>query len=598
MNNVYNIFNERNWADLLQNTNESNQVNTTHGRLEVSKEDLTVKVLDPKTKKNISLNLEQIIQISKKILKECNSNVERTKIEEGLKHLEVELRSSVDKHQLYGKTAFYMANQFYQDREYFNEDMIDDNFQEDDILQEGDNVELSPEVEDISQEVEHYNEGMIDENFQGDNNLQPLDNAELSPEIEGISQEGANLESQLKIDVKPGFDLKIFLLNVVLEKIDHAQMTKIQEMAKEDPTGLFDLNDEGQSFFDLAKGQCSRDDLVELLSVVIKDIEHLNPLHVQHIKNSIFQNFQEEPSYFLSLMEREDANLIFDCLLPFFSEDEMNGDYRIKEQLLDYAYSPKRYQYIFLQTSDLPEQLIELAERSAENLKLPFSESIQERLGEESNKYKKWVEMRRESSSTLSDKGGNHPIEANIRWESAEKIRSNYSISDRNLKVWQEARIEKIHQKLCRGEVGINYPGTFRSRIESKPDRMRVHIVRIQGGWRHFYCPTNLLESNMTSLMAWFRAGLDLCDKGQLNPIIFSAQTYQRFVSLHPFENGNGRVSRMLMDYVLERFHLPPPILGKEILDAVFPLDQRKMNQDQYLIKIIRGIEKSRRLLI
>ena len=39
-----------------------------------------------------------------------------------------------------------------------------------------------------------------------------------------------------------------------------------------------------------------------------------------------------------------------------------------------------------------------------------------------------------------------------------------------------------------------------------------------------------------------------------------AAQVYQRFVSIHPFEEGNGRTSRLLMDWVLQRAGYPPLI--------------------------------------
>lgn len=97
--------------------------------------------------------------------------------------------------------------------------------------------------------------------------------------------------------------------------------------------------------------------------------------------------------------------------------------------------------------------------------------------------------------------------------------------------------------------------------------------------------------------MKGFNAGLIKCEQGELNPIIFAAQTNQRFVSFHPFENGKGRIPRLLMDYVLERFNLPSPDLGSNVLDAVFPMDPLKTNQEKFITKIINEMEGSRRIL-
>jgi len=53
------------------------------------------------------------------------------------------------------------------------------------------------------------------------------------------------------------------------------------------------------------------------------------------------------------------------------------------------------------------------------------------------------------------------------------------------------------------------------------------------------------------------------------NPIVLSAKAYQKMVSIHPFDDGNGRTCRLLMDYVLLRAGLPPPSL-QEVNFAIY----------------------------
>mgnify|MGYP000603397565 CR=1 FL=1 len=43
----------------------------------------------------------------------------------------------------------------------------------------------------------------------------------------------------------------------------------------------------------------------------------------------------------------------------------------------------------------------------------------------------------------------------------------------------------------------------------------------------------------------------DLPYKTDLNPIELAAWTHAEFVRIHPFEDGNGRTSRMIMNYQL-----------------------------------------------
>ncbi|WP_420420708.1 Fic family protein [Simkania sp.] len=73
-----------------------------------------------------------------------------------------------------------------------------------------------------------------------------------------------------------------------------------------------------------------------------------------------------------------------------------------------------------------------------------------------------------------------------------------------------------------------------------------------------------------------------------------AAQAYQRLVSIHPFDGGNGRMSRHMMDYVLERFGLPPAALGASVDDAVFGLKVKSPQQQQEFVrKIFEGVQKS-----
>ena len=50
----------------------------------------------------------------------------------------------------------------------------------------------------------------------------------------------------------------------------------------------------------------------------------------------------------------------------------------------------------------------------------------------------------------------------------------------------------------------------------------------------------------------------------QLNPIEFAAWTHAEFVKIHPFEDGNGRTSRLIMNYQLMSQGFLPVSISKE----------------------------------
>ena len=62
----------------------------------------------------------------------------------------------------------------------------------------------------------------------------------------------------------------------------------------------------------------------------------------------------------------------------------------------------------------------------------------------------------------------------------------------------------------------------------------------------------------MHELLDWFR---NEEEKKELSPIELSALLHYKFVCIHPFDDGNGRISRLLMNYVLYKNDFPPIII-------------------------------------
>ena len=56
--------------------------------------------------------------------------------------------------------------------------------------------------------------------------------------------------------------------------------------------------------------------------------------------------------------------------------------------------------------------------------------------------------------------------------------------------------------------------------------------------------------------MEWYRD-----EQSGLHPVTLAAIFHYKFVCIHPFDDGNGRVSRLLMNYVLLAHKLPPVVI-------------------------------------
>lgn len=70
-----------------------------------------------------------------------------------------------------------------------------------------------------------------------------------------------------------------------------------------------------------------------------------------------------------------------------------------------------------------------------------------------------------------------------------------------------------------------------------------------------FYTPREEVEKSLDELVAWYNA-----NKGTMDPVKLAANFQQRLVAIHPFLDGNGRTSRLLMDRILKEFGLSPAV--------------------------------------
>ena len=74
----------------------------------------------------------------------------------------------------------------------------------------------------------------------------------------------------------------------------------------------------------------------------------------------------------------------------------------------------------------------------------------------------------------------------------------------------------------------------------------------------------------------------DLKNKeNELNPIELAAWTHAEFVRIHPFIDGNGRASRLIMNYqLLINGYLPISVAKENRIDYYNALEQYAVNQD------------------
>lgn len=111
---------------------------------------------------------------------------------------------------------------------------------------------------------------------------------------------------------------------------------------------------------------------------------------------------------------------------------------------------------------------------------------------------------------------------------------------------------------------------------DGKPTKRRIEIGQYKTAPNHVLTKTGEIfrfatpeetPAKMHDLMDWFR-------KKQANsdtePVLLAAEFHYKFIRIHPFDDGNGRTARLLMNFILMQYGYPPVIIKTEDKENYF----------------------------
>lgn len=110
--------------------------------------------------------------------------------------------------------------------------------------------------------------------------------------------------------------------------------------------------------------------------------------------------------------------------------------------------------------------------------------------------------------------------------------------------------------------IGIAEILELHRRVMGHADPLSSGIFRDQQVFvgKHIPPPPEEIPSLMSAYVRW----LNSADASQMHPLRYAALAHYKLVDIHPFADGNGRTSRLIMNLILIRSNYPPVIIYKE----------------------------------
>jgi Fic family protein len=91
--------------------------------------------------------------------------------------------------------------------------------------------------------------------------------------------------------------------------------------------------------------------------------------------------------------------------------------------------------------------------------------------------------------------------------------------------------------------------------------------VLTRTGEMFYFASPEETPAKMAELMAWYNENVN---KEDTNAVLFATEFHYRFIRIHPFDDGNGRLARLLMNFILMLKGYPPAIIKTEDKDAYY----------------------------
>jgi Fic family protein len=122
--------------------------------------------------------------------------------------------------------------------------------------------------------------------------------------------------------------------------------------------------------------------------------------------------------------------------------------------------------------------------------------------------------------------------------------------------------------------------------------RYKINQLKTQGS-SHLPPSTLTVPKEMEDFFIWYDG-----HKNNLHPIVLAAEIHERFLTIHPFQDGNGKTARLIMNLVLLQHDYPIAIIkgdneSRIYLYQALETAQTKNNKEDFLLLIAQTEKES-----
>lgn len=176
----------------------------------------------------------------------------------------------------------------------------------------------------------------------------------------------------------------------------------------------------------------------------------------------------------------------------------------------------------------------------------------------------------------LDIKGHDEAIDFLLRF-----VRDQETFTEKDIRAFHEVLLKEPYEmdsmrpdgKIVKRQIELG-------RYKTMPNHVRTSTGKI-----HYYATPEETPARMQELMDWY---VREANKSELHPVLLSTLFHHRFTEIHPFDDGNGRMARILSNLILMQHGYPPVVVRQAKRDAyLYALRQADEGEYESLVEFL-----------